>query len=374
MLPVTFFNVNKSQLGGATSLGFRPTVYSKVGIGYRQKKPYNLNLPYQMDIQTVTGFSSSDPASYCAVGGHPEVSGRWVGTADAKAYDRFKGRAYEQASLAITIAERKQTMNMIALRGLSMARGLQQLTRGNVTGAMKAFGYTGSVPRTLRSSPTRRRARSAGNLFLEYHFGWSPLVGDIYSAAKVLQSPFPYMDLVKGSAKDSKSVFSVVMDTNTPTNRTYWTQGRSVTYTRRYGANVVVVNPNLHTLDALGLANPALVAWELVPFSFVVDWFTGIGSWLTSFSDFLGLELRDSWSVSHWRGTEWSSYSGTNFWIDVNTGVRNAEHSHTTWSRSHTALLRGTSAPTRPLAVSLPDRLSPSRAATAISLLLQRLK
>lgn len=30
----------------------------------------------------------------------------------------------------------------------------------------------------------------------------------------------------------------------------------------------------------LGLMDPELVAWELVPFSFVIDWFAPVGSWL----------------------------------------------------------------------------------------------
>jgi hypothetical protein len=49
-----------------------------------------------------------------------------------------------------------------------------------------------------------------------------------------------------------------------------------------------VTNPNLDLLQSLGLANPAEVIWELIPFSFLIDHVTGIGNFLSAFSDELG--------------------------------------------------------------------------------------
>jgi hypothetical protein len=45
----------------------------------------------------------------------------------------------------------------------------------------------------------------------------------------------------------------------------------------------------LATLSGLGLTSPVALAWELVPFSFVVDWFLPIGPMLGAFSAFQGL-------------------------------------------------------------------------------------
>jgi hypothetical protein len=53
----------------------------------------------------------------------------------------------------------------------------------------------------------------------------------------------------------------------------------------------------LYLLSQLGLANPAAVAWELVPFSFVVDWFTDAGTFINSFTDFLGCSVTNSYQV-----------------------------------------------------------------------------
>jgi len=40
----------------------------------------------------------------------------------------------------------------------------------------------------------------------------------------------------------------------------------------------------------LGITNPLLIGWELVPFSFVVDWFLPVGNWLESVDAMLGYE------------------------------------------------------------------------------------
>ena len=51
------------------------------------------------------------------------------------------------------------------------------------------------------------------------------------------------------------------------------------------------VNPVLAAMQKLGVANPASLAWELLPYSFVVDWFLPIGQYLNSWTADLGLSF-----------------------------------------------------------------------------------
>lgn len=51
-----------------------------------------------------------------------------------------------------------------------------------------------------------------------------------------------------------------------------------------------VDNEILRTLSQLSLTNPLEVAWELVPFSFVVDWMLPIGDYLSNMSALHGIE------------------------------------------------------------------------------------
>jgi hypothetical protein len=63
------------------------------------------------------------------------------------------------------------------------------------------------------------------------------------------------------------------------------------TVTVRMGITVKQSSKALANAKELGITNPALVAWELVPFSFVADWFLPIGNFLGFLDATLGLEF-----------------------------------------------------------------------------------
>lgn len=50
-------------------------------------------------------------------------------------------------------------------------------------------------------------------------------------------------------------------------------------------------NPNAWLANQMGLINPAVVVWDLVPWSFVVNMFANVNSLLNQFTDFYGLEV-----------------------------------------------------------------------------------
>jgi hypothetical protein len=47
----------------------------------------------------------------------------------------------------------------------------------------------------------------------------------------------------------------------------------------------------LQTLQQLGITNPVGLIWELIPYSFIVDWFVPIGDYLSSLDRFLGKDF-----------------------------------------------------------------------------------
>lgn len=59
----------------------------------------------------------------------------------------------------------------------------------------------------------------------------------------------------------------------------------------KFTCNVDVKNADLFKANQLGLINPATVAWEVVPFSFLVDWFLPVSRFLESQTDTLGLSI-----------------------------------------------------------------------------------
>jgi hypothetical protein len=60
-----------------------------------------------------------------------------------------------------------------------------------------------------------------------------------------------------------------------------------------------VRSPELFEAWRFGLLNPATALWELTPFSFIADWFTGLGSFLSALDSGIAIRNLDN-SESHY--------------------------------------------------------------------------
>lgn len=366
---------------------------------YRQTPPYLERLPYEMTLRRVlSGDDNATGASYIALDSSPAYQ-----PALDKAYEKFRNSVHEKAELAVSIAERKQAAEMIAKRLSQLTSFVRNLRKGNLTGALKALGYQApkqtrkvsnaekqkrwdqyrrrarkspvpvsdtyneafdgfsspprSAGRAFRKKQTkgwRQRGEVASATFLEFHFGWVPLVKDIGAAIDVLQKPFvPITAKGRGTytttsgSKPSPGSFSV-------TRTNIWTSRVQLI------AEIHVTNPNLYLANQLGLVNPAIVLWEVVPFSFVLDWFANVSSFLSQCTEFMGLELKRT-ATTHKVTDEKFGWYGSR---PVSALYHSIEDS---WRRS-----TGISKPAlqfKPL-----KAWSVTRGTTAIALLLQQLK
>lgn len=207
-----------------------------------------------------------------------------------KAWAKFVNTARsESASLGVALAEWPQSLSMIANRASQLRRGYRDLRRGDFRGFLRQFGMD---PKRKHRNKVSNVANSASSLWLEYSFGWKPLTQDIYEGFEAMSQPVPGGP-VSGSGFESISQ-----------------QWRSQWYTQtfngsafvKYGAEVHVSNPNQYLLQQLGLANPLLIAWELVPFSFMVDWVFDVGTCLGATTDLLGMSVTHKYSTGYFRG------------------------------------------------------------------------
>jgi hypothetical protein len=57
-----------------------------------------------------------------------------------------------------------------------------------------------------------------------------------------------------------------------------------------------LVNSRLAELQSFGVINPLSIAWEVVPFSFVVDWFIPIGATLEALTSTAGFRNDGGWT------------------------------------------------------------------------------
>lgn len=192
------------------------------------------------------------------------------------------------SQLGMTLAQGHKSFNMITQRASQMYQAYRRLRRGNFRGFLRELRIG---PYRRHRNMVRNEVSRASGLWLEYSYGWVPLMGDMYNAAEALQQPVP-------GGTFSGSGTQALEHT---TRGTGWSQTAIGSIRSKCGATVFVVNPNAYLLQQLGVANPLLVLNDLVPFSFVVDWVFDYEGWLSSFTDFVGCEIHNAYHTSFLR-------------------------------------------------------------------------
>lgn len=215
----------------------------------------------------------------------------------------------QKVNLGNAFGERDQCAAMIGSNLRFIAESIDAVRDLNLT-KLKRLGYS--------RSQRIKRYKSAFNRFLEVQYGWKPLLSDIHGAVSALASrpSDHWMVTAKGT---SKSEWSKVSNHSNGTNSAYTVTGAGMEgcFVR---IDAIPTNDPLVALSALGITNPASIAWELTPFSFVLDWALPIGDYLQSLDAMLGYGPTHC-SVSRLHrlnqsatpyGGQWSS--GSNTW------------------------------------------------------------
>lgn len=142
-----------------------------------------------------------------------------------------------------------------------------------------------------KASKGKSLAKQFGDLWLGFGFGVNPLLQDIKSATDSILHYVTRMDrrvVVSGSAhQEYVSGFRDTGSSEALTNQCFlaWTRYAHHVQSIRYVAGVdiqVRAAGNYSMADHLGLKVEALpsILWELTPYSWVVDYFTTVGSFL----------------------------------------------------------------------------------------------
>jgi hypothetical protein len=218
------------------------------------------------------------------------------------------------ANMAQNIVQYKQTTNMIAKNAVNIAASLLLLKKGQFTKAADKLLEGNRVPVTMkRGSPTK--SKSLANNWLELQYGWKPLLSDVDESMRILAGFLTGggsgVSTVSGSAVIAKQGSTPIFGPGSTSIPVGWRKTQSF-WSCRFGIKYKVVNSKLSYLSQLGFTNPINLFWEILPYSFVVDWFIPIGPYLESLSAPHGVELVDGYRTKFGRRilTQRSSWSG----------------------------------------------------------------
>jgi hypothetical protein len=206
----------------------------------------------------------------------------------------FRKLKQQNVNLAVAFGERTATAEHLALTAGRILQGLEAARKFNVKGLAKAVNIK-NVERLQRQAKRILKRKyntvdgKAHSLWLEAQYGWKPMLSDVHGAVTELMerdSRFQDRYTATCSAKDDQLVTSYsepALTTGFAALQVDKCQMQTRTRFRCYARfDWVLVNPMLASASELGLTNPLEVAWELVPFSFVADWFVPLGTYLSS--------------------------------------------------------------------------------------------
>jgi len=199
---------------------------------------------------------------------------------EAQTYARLRGKLYKgSAALGVTLASWRQSQEMITARYRQIGWGLDTMSRS-----------IQELHRTARRRDFERLAKRLAGAHLEVIFGWQPLVQDILAAATTVINDQPQAQRVTARVSAQVGLQEVWGDPGYA--QTYWTGYGYLRVAR--SARVEITNPNLWLAERAGTLNGAAVAWDLVPWSFVVNMFVNTGQLVNSVTDFAGLMFPSS--------------------------------------------------------------------------------
>jgi hypothetical protein len=200
--------------------------------------------------------------------------------------------AANRVNLGEFYATRQQTANLVIDTANRIYRSVHQLRRGNFRAAQEELGSSST-------SKKPKWARTIGEQWLAIQYGWKPLLGDVKEAAEQLSDvanqfkpeltayvslQLPHDDVIVDHSGGSVA-FGI------PGGK--WT-GRASTLAKGFLEFKLSSNFGAQ-LARTGLSNPYSVAWELLPWSFVVDWFYPIGPFLERTQYDQGLVFSRGW-------------------------------------------------------------------------------
>lgn len=172
----------------------------------------------------------------------------------------FLGQAGEVASSVVGTAN--------AFRGIA-----RSLKRGDLSGATRFLSRAVSGS-DLRAAKKRLDVGDLAGTHLSLVYGWLPLLSDVHAACEALE-------VLANPPRRSTVVVTRSRRTNLDGSQSptlyYCSAPKVVSRRIQYRMTEELSMPR-----SLGLLDPVSVAWELVPYSFVVDWFVPIGTYLSN--------------------------------------------------------------------------------------------
>lgn len=310
--------------------------------------PYSMSLNVVNDSVLYYKLSTSGP-TYSGTGintgyANGTASQSWTSNDDIALLGRLREQvAGSSFNAGVFLGEGKEALSMITNAATRLAGAIRYVKRGNMPKAWSTL--THGTDRFLPPS------KVLANNWLELQYGWLPLLHDMEDGAKFLahHHSYPLQHVVYARLTKPGLVTSA-----SPSNTKLL---GSKAYT---AVQIKAILKEKNVVGLSGLTDVASIAWELTPYSFVVDWAIPIGEYLQARG--LAQSLSGTFVTSKKVYMSWSGAA------NVGANVRTWGN-HSAVSLSLTRTVSSTLSVPLPEVVPLKEMLSWKRAANALALL-----
>jgi hypothetical protein len=183
----------------------------------------------------------------------------------------------QDVNLGLAFAERNQTARLVGDTARQLAGAMKRLKRGDFRGAGRKLGI----------DPGRPKTKTVASRWLELQYGWKPLLSDVHGAAEALakRQAGDWVVTGKGSKREAINVEKILGTVSSVGYGLGVARGTKGVYVR---IDAIPQNDLLLSMKSVGVTNPAVIAWDKLRYSFVVDWFLPVGDFLDSLDAMLG--------------------------------------------------------------------------------------
>lgn len=329
--------------GWGTPIGTYRNSYSEVNGNRKTPNPYSMRRSkFTYSFAQHENFYRSSPSaaftrSYGESGGSFTsftsvdewgTSGALYGPNSNVAYNAALGHLLRKMksrdwNSVVFAAELGKSFEMIRVSATRLYATFRALKRGRLGDAYKALGVSahnskGRVDKR-RYPPAKHVRENMQSYWLELQMGWKPLLSDIDNAAKaiadyVVRKP-PDLCRVTGKGGCEAKSRTILPATS------QWYAGEMIVEDENLCQIILYYTFNDRTVaeaKKFGLTTVLPTIWELVPFSWVVDYVIGIGDFLENLTAYQGLDFHSgcvthkyTQKVSRWqpgRGVYYEAY------------------------------------------------------------------
>lgn len=312
--------------------------------GWRMPTAYDGHLEghsVNSGLQNVAEFTYQQSQSYCKCGssrcpGHRRYEGfktnqatYLVGLSYATAIARAKtlkstaemkalvGFKDVKVDLSTAFMERKKTAKLLSSAAHNVAHLAWSIRRGRF--------FRNYVPRTPQDGLDLLKDK-----WLEARYAWSPLLQDLYGSLEALQARdnSTYRRYIITSTGKAAGKFATQGE-NSPSGGTLYVGGETslssfrvlsrteMEFECRVRLDAALTVSEYRRLQDVGVTDPQSTAWELLPWSFVCDWFVGVGDYLSAVNALSGYSFKGGTCTAFYKGTEEHDYKIFPAWRDV---------------------------------------------------------